>query len=79
LASGIVGALRETLFALIDSGGNLFLKAGDTNLERFELAGSAKHGRMPYYAPPEEVKADPEKLREGAKISIAEANLAKKN
>ncbi len=68
----------ETMFALIDSAGRLFLKVGASNMERFESAGSERHARMPYFAPPDEVKADPDALREWAQTSIAEAKLAKK-
>ena len=47
-------------------------------MARFDQAESVKHRRMPYYAPPDQVKADPEALRDWARTSIEEAKLAKK-
>ncbi|MEZ4657964.1 MAG: TfoX/Sxy family protein [Caldilineaceae bacterium] len=61
------------MFAIVDSSGGIFLKAADANLAAFEQAGSAKHGRMPYYAIPEAVLQDDEQLLTWAGASIAVA------
>ena len=61
---------EEKMFALVDSKGHVFFKVDDTNLSRFEEAGSEKHARMPYYRVPEEVLGDNDLLEEWARISI---------
>ncbi|NNE98885.1 MAG: TfoX/Sxy family protein [Pyrinomonadaceae bacterium] len=58
------------MFGIIDSAGGLFLKADETNLSIFESAGSEKHGRMPYYSVPPDVRGSNKKLREWAETSI---------
>lgn len=62
------------MFGIIDSGGKLFLKADDSNLSVFEASGSEKHGRMPYYSVPEDVRGSGKKLCEWARASIAVAH-----
>jgi DNA transformation protein len=66
------------MFALVDSGGAVFLKADDTNRSRFEEAGCQKHGRMPYFQVPENVLADEADLQEWARTSLQVARQAKK-
>ena len=65
------------MFALVDSGGTVFLKADDTNRERFEKAGSIKHGRMPYFKVPDQVLSNDTDLLEWAQASIDVARNAK--
>jgi DNA transformation protein len=65
------------MFALVDSGGGVYLKADDTNHDRFEEAGSKKHGRMPYFKIPDEVLSNDPDLLEWAQASIVVANNAK--
>ena len=67
-----------TMFALVDSAGDVFLKAAEANQARFEAAGSARHGRMPYFAVPVEVLEDADALRDWAKTSIEVAHNSKK-
>ncbi len=66
-----------TMFALVDSQGDIFFKADSTNLERFEEAGSTKHGRMPYYRVPDTVLDDEHALHEWAQSSIEVSRSAK--
>lgn len=54
------------MFALIDSGGSLFFKVGETNEQAYAGAGSERHGRMPYAEVPAEVWADDASLVEWA-------------
>lgn len=68
---------EEKMFSLIDSNGQVFFKVDDTNLSRFEEAGSEKHFRMPYYRVPEEVLGDDNLLEEWARVSIKIAKGAK--
>lgn len=64
------------MFALVDSGGTVFFKADDTNRDRFEKAGSQKHGRMPYYKIPDHVLRSDSDLLEWAQDSILIARNA---
>ena len=59
------------MFGIIDSKGNAFLKADESNKDVFDKAGSTKHGRMPYYTIPQEVFNDIDQLTEWAQKSIA--------
>jgi DNA transformation protein and related proteins len=68
---------EDTMFALVDSVGVIFLKVDENNLKRFEEAGANKHGRMPYYQIPVAVLADEALLREWAQTSITIARHAK--
>jgi DNA transformation protein len=60
-----------SMFALIDSDAQLHLKVDETNRERFEAAGSEKHGRMPYYVVPASILDDDDSLLEWAGGSAA--------
>jgi DNA transformation protein len=62
------------MFALVDSKGQGYLKADESNLTDFESFGCEKHSRMPYFSIPEEIFNEPEVLVEWAKKSI---NIAK--
>ena len=66
------------MFALVNSDGVLFMKANDSNINRFEEAGSKKHGKMPYYEVPEKVFKDHALFCEWAGVSIAIAHSSKK-
>ena len=59
------------MFGIVDSKGQYFLKADDTNREEFETAGAEKHGRMPYYSIPASVLDDRETLISWVSKSIA--------
>jgi DNA transformation protein len=75
---GGYGVFEEnTMFALVDSHGGIFFKVDDTNVERFEEAGSTKHGRMPYYRVPDRVVDDDHALQEWAQSSITVSRNAK--
>ncbi len=59
-----------TMFALVDSEGQVFLKATSTNLKRFEAAGAERHGWMPHYQIPAAVMEDSEQLLEWSREAI---------
>ncbi|MDN5200644.1 TfoX/Sxy family protein [Fulvivirgaceae bacterium BMA10] len=59
------------MFAIINSAGDVFLKADESNVKRFEDIGATKHGKMPYYQIPDVILNDPSKLVEWAKESIS--------
>ncbi len=61
------------MFAIVDSGGDWYLKADHSTAHRFEAAGSAKHGRMPYWSVPADVAADDALLLEWAGEAAAVA------
>ncbi len=62
---------EDQMFALIDSGGAVFFKAGDANRALFEEVGAEKHGRMPYYRVPDDVLENDGRLVAWARQSIA--------
>lgn len=75
---GGVGVFSDgTMFAIVDSTGMVFLRADETTVDRFQSAGSEKHGRMPYWTVPAEVADDPERLLEWATQAAAVARAAK--
>lgn len=43
------------MFGIVDSRGNYFFKVDETNKVDFELKGSVKHSRMPYYEVPAQI------------------------
>ncbi len=61
------------MFAIVDSAGDWYLKADDSTAPRFEAAGSAKHGRMPYWSVPADVAGDDALLLEWAGEAAAVA------
>ncbi len=66
-----------TMFALVGSSGQLFLKVDDSNRKDFETAGSDQHGRMPYFSLPDEVLGRDVEPREWASRAIETAHRAK--
>ena len=58
------------MFGLVTSGAEFFLKADESNLARYEKAGSPRHGKMPYYQVPETVLRDDAQLAQWARLSI---------
>lgn len=66
------------MFALVESDGDLYFKVSESNIKRFEEAGSNRHGKMPYYKVPAKVFDDRASLCEWAKVSIEIARSAKK-
>ncbi len=58
------------MFALITPEGTVHFKVNESNLERFEKAGSQKHGRMPYYSVPDEILQNQNSLYDWAILSI---------
>ena len=69
---------EKTMFALINSMGEVFFKADESTIPKFEEEGSDKHGRMPYYLLPDKILNDKNKLQEWAQESINIAQRAKK-
>ncbi len=57
---GGYGIFRDgSMFGLVDSVGEWFLKANDdAQATAFQEAGSRKHGRMPYWSVPATVTSD---------------------
>ena len=68
----------SAMFALVNSEGDLFLKADDTNRPRFKEVNSKQHGKMPYFQAPSEVMEDSDALLDWANISLQIAHAAKK-
>ena len=58
------------MFAIVNSKGQSYLKADDSNRTDFEVFGSHKHSRMPYLSIPQKIFDDPETLVTWAKKSI---------
>ncbi len=61
---------EDKMFGIIDSKGQAFLKADDTNMADFEAYDSKKHSRMPYYAIPIKVLRNKKELVQWANKSI---------
>jgi len=61
---------NDKMFGIVDSKGQYFLKADDTNKSIFEAHNAEKHSKMPYFSIPDEVMTNQEKLVEWAKKSI---------
>ena len=59
------------MFGIVDSNGNCYLKADETNRIDFEEKGAEQHGKMPYFSIPTEVFQNKEDLLAWAKKSIA--------
>ena len=58
------------MFALVNSRGEIYLKANDAISSKFEDAGSPQHGKMPYFLLPKSVLLDQEIFVQWAKESI---------
>ena len=67
----------DTMFALVDSKGEIFFKVDDTIVNLFEDAGSTKHSRMPYYRVPDNVFDNEENLQRWAQNTITVVKNAK--
>lgn len=65
------------MFAIVDSTGEVYLRADDGSKGFFEKAGSVKHGRMPYWSVPSNVVSAPAELEEWASRALAVARAAK--
>ena len=61
---------RGKMFGIVDSKGQVFLKANDAIKHHFEEINAPKHSRMPYYAIPKKVLDIPEELIIWASRSI---------
>lgn len=59
------------MFGMVDSKGQAYLKANESNKSQFEDAGAKPHGKMPYYAIPAEIMNDQDQLIVWAKSSMA--------
>lgn len=68
----------SAMFALVNSQGEIYLKADDSNRARFDQVGAKQHGKMPYFQIPPEVLEDVAALRDWAKVSIEIAHAGKK-
>ena len=68
---GAYGILHEgKMFGLINSKGEVYLKADETIRHKFDKAGAHSHGKMPYFSLPDFVFTDPEKLLTWVRDSI---------
>ena len=59
------------MFGIIDSKGQGFMKADDSNRSDFENIGASKHSKMPYYSISSEIINDEKMLVALAKKSIS--------
>jgi DNA transformation protein len=72
------GIFRDgVMFAMVDADGNEYLRADASTAPDFEAAGSPKHGRMPYWAIPLEVRRIEEDLVVWATRAAAVADAAR--
>lgn len=62
------------MFAIVNSKGELFFKADDSNIGRYEEMGSEKHGKMPYFSVPGEILEDEGQLVALARLSVEVAH-----
>ena len=75
---GGFGVFHEsTMFALIDSAGVCFLRADDQTSSDFEQAGVERHGRMPYWQIPSDVRSNDAELIRWARSALEAATRAK--
>ncbi|MFY0626925.1 MAG: TfoX/Sxy family protein [Reichenbachiella sp.] len=58
------------MFGIVDSKGQVFLKANESNRLIFEAAGSHAHGKMPYLSIPHEIFQNQSELEKWAHSSI---------
>jgi DNA transformation protein and related proteins len=66
-----------TMFALVDSRGEAFLRVDDESRPRFDAAGSERHAGMPYFSIPSAVRRSPEELQSWAGSALEIARQAK--
>ena len=68
---GGYGVFHEgKMFALVNSKGEIYLKAGESIKQKFESAGCHQHGKMPYFSLPEDILVDHTELMRWAQESI---------
>lgn len=70
--------LEGNMFALINKGEELFLKADDENKDTFIAEGAGTHGKMPYYAAPADALDSWDKMQDWAEGAVAASLRAKK-
>ncbi len=68
---------EDVMFAMVDPAGEVYLRADDASKGPFESAGSAKHGRMPYWSVPSNVLSAPAEMEEWCGRALAVARAAK--
>lgn len=66
------------MFAIVDPGGQCFLRGDDASAEEFESSDSERHGRMPYWTIPASVRDDGARLLEWARAAHHRAVAAKR-
>ena len=75
---GGVGVFTDgTMFAIVHSTGSVAFRVDDTTAERYRAAGSAPHGRMPYWTVPVSVIDDPDELLAWAQEAAVVAKSAR--
>lgn len=65
------------MFGMVTSSGDLALKADATTQARYEAAGSARKGKMPYWHVPDAVLADDVQLLAWAREAVGVAHAAR--
>ena len=59
------------MVGIIDSQGECYMKADDSNRPEYEARGAHRHGRMPYFSIPDEVFKKQDELISWSRKSIA--------
>ena len=59
------------MFGIIDSSGQCYMKADNSNKDDYEAKGAHQHSRMPYFSIPDEVFKNQDELVSWANKSIA--------
>ncbi|QUR65809.1 TfoX/Sxy family protein [Mycobacterium spongiae] len=67
----------DTMFGLVDSTGRPHLKVDETTQPEYEAAGATRHGRMPYWSIPSQVRADEAALIQWARRAVSAARRAR--
>lgn len=67
-----------TMFAIVDSAGDLFLRATKETADKFEDQGGCRHGKMPYWLVPASVADSDDMLREWAQVALELAREMKR-
>jgi DNA transformation protein len=62
------------MFALVNSQGEVYFKADETNRARFQEIDANQHGRMPYFQIPDKILEDQPALLEWARSSLVVAH-----
>ncbi|MBT8488401.1 MAG: TfoX/Sxy family protein [Gemmatimonadetes bacterium] len=77
---GGVGIFESgTMFGIVDSTGAIFLRGGDLNRETFEASGSERHGKMPYWSVPPQVRSDADVFAAWGAAAVNASRQAKKS